>query len=55
MASFYELLCYHSLEDFDPNMDDILTFIQVTLPSHYSSSAVSTVIPEATNCHFSEF
>ena len=53
--SLYELLCYHSLEDFDPNMDEFLTVIQVTLTSLYSSSAVSTVIPEATDCHFSEF
>ena len=55
MDSLYELLCYHSLEDFDPYMDEFLTFIQVTLSSLYSSSAVSTVIPEATDCHFSEF
>ena len=55
MDSLYELLCYHSLEDFDPIMDEFLTFIQVTLSSLYSSSAVSTVIPEATDCHFSEF
>ena len=53
--SLYELLCYHSLEDFDPIMDEFLTFIQVTLSSLYSSSAVSTVIPEATDCHFSGF
>ena len=55
MDSPYELLCYHSLEDFDPIMDEFLTFIQVTLSSLYSSSPVSTVIPEATDCHFSEF
>ena len=33
MDSLYELLCYHSLEDFDPFMDEFLTFIQVTLSS----------------------
>ena len=55
MDSLYEPLCYHSLEDFDPIMDELLTFYQVTLSSLYSSSAVSTVIPEATDCHFSEF
>ena len=55
MDSLYELLCYHSLEDFDPIMDDFLTFLQATLSSLYSSSAVSTVIPEGTGCHFSEF
>ena len=55
MDSLYELLSYHSLEDFDPIMDEFLTFIQVTLSSLYSSSAVSTVIPEATDCHLSEF
>ena len=55
MDSLYELLCYHSLEGFDPIMDEFLTFIQVTLSSLYSSSAVSTVLPEATDCHFSEF
>ena len=55
MDSLYELLCYQSLEDFDPIMVEFLTFIQVTLSSLYSSSAVSTVIPEETDCHFSEF
>ena len=55
MDSLYELLCYHSLDDFDPIMDEFLIFIQVTLSSLYSSSAVLTVIPEATDCHFSEF
>ena len=55
MDSLYELLCYHSLEDFDPIKDELLTFIQVKLSSLYSSSAVSTVIPEAADCHFSEF
>ena len=43
MDSLHELLCYHSLEDFDPIMDEFLTFIQVTLSSLYSSSAVSIV------------
>ena len=55
MDSLSELLCYHSLEDFGPIMDEFLTFIQVTLSSLYSSSALSTVIPEATDCHFSKF
>ena len=55
MDSLNELLLYHSLEDFDPIMDEFLTFIQVTLSSLYSSSAVSTVIPEATDSHFGEF
>ena len=51
-ASFYELLCYHSLEDLDPNMDEFLTFINFTLSSLYSSPAISTVLAEATDCHF---
>ena len=55
MASLYELLCYHSLEDFDPKMDEFLTFIPFTQSSVYSSSAISTVLPEATDCHFNEF
>ena len=55
MDSLYDILCYHSLEDFDPIMDEFLTFIQVTLSLLYCSSAVSTVIPEATDCLFSEF
>ena len=50
MASLYELLCYHSLEDFDPVMDEFLTFIQFTQSSLYSSSAIPTVLPEATDC-----
>ena len=55
MDSLYELLCYHSLEDCDPIKDEFHTFIQITLSSLYSSSAVSTVIPEATDCQFNEF
>ena len=55
MASPYELLCFHSLEDFDPIMDEFLTFVRFTLSSFYSSSAISTVLPEATDCHFNEF
>ena len=55
MASLYELLCYHSLEDFDPVMDELLTFIQFTQSSLYSSSAIPTVLPEATDCHLNEF
>ena len=55
MASLYELLCYHSLENFDPIMDEFLTFIHSTLSSLYSSSANSTVLPEATEGKFNEF
>ena len=55
MASLYKLLCYHSLEDFDPFMDEFLTFIQFTQSSLYSSSAIPTVLPEATDCHLNEF
>ena len=55
MASLYELLCYHSLENFDPIMDEFLTFIHFTLPSLCSSLAIPTVLPEAADYHFSEF
>ena len=55
MASLSELLCYHSLEDFDPIMDEFLTFFHFTLSSLYSSSKISTVLPEATGCRFKEF
>ena len=55
MASLYEVWCYHSLEDFDPVMDEFLTFIQFTQSSLYSSSAIPTVLPEATDCHLNEF
>ena len=55
MASIYELLCYHSLEDFDPVMDEFPTFIQFTQSSLYSSSAVPTVLREATDCPLNEF
>ena len=55
MASLYELLCYHSLEDFDPIMDEFLTFVHFTHSSLFSSSTISTVLPEATDCHFNEF
>ena len=55
MASLYEVLCYHSLEDFDPIMDEFLTFIHFTQSSLFSSSAISTVLPGATDCHFNEF
>ena len=55
MASLYELLCYHSLEAFDPNMDEFLTFIHFALSSLYSSAAISTVLPEGTDCQFNEF
>ena len=55
MASLYELLCYHSLEVFDPIMDEFLTFLQFTHSSLFSSSPISTFLPEATDCHFNEF
>ena len=55
MASLYELLCYYFLEHFDPIMEEFLTFIQSTLSSLYSSPAISTVPPEATDCNFNEF
>ena len=55
MESFHELLCYHSLEDFDPILDEFLTFTQFTQSSLYSSSAISTVLPEATDCLFNDF
>ena len=55
MTSLYELLCYHSFEDFDPIMEEFLTFIHFTLSSPSSSSAISTVLPEATDCHFIVF
>ena len=54
MPSFYELLCYHSLEDFDPIMDEILTFIHSTLSSLFSS-AILSVLTGTTDCHFHEF
>ena len=52
MASLYEVLCYHSLEDFDPFMDEFPTFIHSKLSS--LSSAISIVLPEATDGHFNE-
>ena len=55
MASLREILCYHSLEDFDPNMDEFLTFIHFKLSSLYSSSSILAVLPEATDCPFNEF
>ena len=55
MTSLYELLCYHSLEDFDPVMDEFLIFIQFTQSSFYSSSAIPTVLTEATDGHLNEF
>ena len=51
-ASLFELLCYHSLEDFDPTMDEFLTFIHSTLNSFYSFSATFSVL---TDCHFNAF
>ena len=55
MASFYELLCYHSIEHLDPIMDEFLTFILSTLSSLYSSLAISTVLPKAADGNFNEF
>ena len=55
LASLYELLCYYSLQHFDPFMDEFLTFIHSTLSSPYSSPAISTVLPEATDGNFNEF
>ena len=40
MASLYEILCYHALQNFDPIMDEFLTFIHFTLPSLCSSLAI---------------
>ena len=45
MASLYQLLCYHSLQNFDPIMDEFHTFIHFTQLSLYSFSAISTVLP----------
>ena len=47
MTSLYELLCYHSLENFDPILDEFLAFIQPTLFSLYSPTTISTVLSEA--------
>ena len=55
IASLYELLCYYSLEHFDPNMDEYHTFIYSTLSSPYSSPAISTVLPEAEDGNVNEF
>ena len=55
IASLYELLCYYSLEHFDPNMDDFHTFIFSTLSSADSSPANSTVLPEAEDGNVNEF
>ena len=54
IASLYELLCYYSLEHFDPNMDEFHTFIYSTLSSPYSSPAISTVLPEAEDGNVNE-
>ena len=55
MASLYELLCYYSLEYFDPHRDESLTFIHSTLSSRYSCSAISTAPPSTTDGKFNEF
>ena len=54
MASLFELLCYYSLDQFDPIMGELLTFIHSTLSSP-SSPAISTVLPESTDGNFNEF
>ena len=54
MASLYELLCYHSLDNSDPFMDDFLTFFQFTQPSLYFFSAIPTVLPEAADGNHNE-
>ena len=55
MASLYERFCYHSLEHFNPKMNEFLTFILSTLCSPSPSPAISTVLPEATDANFNEF
>ena len=55
MPSLYELLCYYSIEHFDPIMDEFLTFILSTLSSPYSSPPISTLLPEATDGNFDTF
>ena len=55
MASLYELFCYHSIEHFDPIMDEFLTFIHSTLSFLRSSSAILTVLPEAADGNFNDF
>jgi len=55
MASLYELLCYLSLENLDPIMDEFLTFIHFTLPSLYSFSEIPTVLPETADGNYHEF
>ena len=52
MASLYDLLCYHSLENFDPIMDEILTFIHSSRSS--LSSAISTALPEPADDHLND-
>ena len=55
IASLYELLCYFSLQHFDPNMDEFHTFFYSTLSSPASSPAISTVLPEAEDGNVNEF
>ena len=55
MASLHELLCYHSLDNLDPIMDEFLTFIHFTQRSLYSFSAIPTVLPEAADGNHNEF
>ena len=52
MASLYELLCYHSLENFDPILDEFLTFIHSSRSS--LSSAISTALPEPADDHLND-
>ena len=52
MASLYELLCYHSLENFDPFMDEFLTFLHSSRSS--LSSVIFTALPETANDHLND-
>ena len=52
MDSLYEVLCYHSLENFDPIMDEFLTFIHSSRSS--LSSAIFTALPEPADDHLND-
>ena len=52
MTSLHELLCYHSLANFDPIMDEFLTFIHSSRSS--LSSAISTALPEPADDHLND-
>ena len=55
MASLYELLCYYSLEHWDPVKDEFPTFFHSTLSSLSSSPAISTVLSEAADGNSNKF